>query len=143
LNCASSKASGDRKAEVFSHRFTVPASAIDAQGHVNNLAYLEWCLEAAEAHWKQNATSNMQANYVWYVLHHSIDYKTAAFEGEELEVNTWVSYSEGVKSERRYKISRIKDHQTIIEAKSIWCLLNANTRRPTKITKEIRTLFMR
>ncbi|RLD26282.1 MAG: acyl-CoA thioesterase [Bacteroidetes bacterium] len=142
MNCASSKAPGDRKAEVFSHRFRIPRSTIDAQGHVNNLAYLEWCLEAAEAHWKQNATPNMQANYVWYVLRHSIDYKASAFEGEELEINTWVTYSEGVKSERHYKISRIEDHQIIIEAKTIWCLLNANTRRPTKITEEIRTLFM-
>jgi acyl-CoA thioester hydrolase len=109
---------------------------------VNNLAYLEWCLEAAEAHWKQNATPNMQANYVWYVLRHSIDYNASAFEGEELEIKTWVTYSEGVKSERCYKITRIEDHQIIIEAKTTWCLLNANTRRPTKITEEIRTLFM-
>ena len=142
MNYDSSKASGDRKAEVYSHRFTVPASTIDAQGHVNNLAYLEWCLEAAKAHWKQNATPNMQANYVWYVLRHSIDYKASAFEGEELEVNTWVTSAEGVKSERLYKISRIKDHQTIIEARTTWCLLNVNTRCPTKITEEIRTLFM-
>lgn len=128
--------------EVFSHRFTVPASVIDVRGHVNNLAYLEWCLEAAEAHWKQNATPEMQTNYVWYVLHHSIAYKASAFEGEELEINTWVTSAEGVKSERRYKISKIKDHQTIIEAKTVWCLLNAKTHRPAKMTEEIRTLFI-
>jgi len=142
LSCAPSKASGDRRAEVFSHQFTVPSSKIDTQGHVNNLAFLEWCLEAAEAHWKQNATPTMQANYIWYVLRHSIDYKASAFEGEELEINTWVTYAEGVKSERHYKIFRIKDNKTLVEAKSIWCLLKANTQRPAKITEEIRTLFM-
>ena len=141
MSCVSSKTSGDGKAEVFSHRFTVPASTIDAQGHVNNLAYLDWCLKAAESHWKQNATTKMIAKYTWYVLHHSIDYKASAFEGEELEINTWVTYAEGVKSERHYRIFRIEDHQTIIEAKTTWCLLNSNTRRPTKITEEIRTLF--
>ncbi|TDI75708.1 MAG: hypothetical protein E2O87_01560, partial [Bacteroidetes bacterium] len=65
MSRATSKTSGDRRAEVFSHQFTVPSSTIDTQGHVNNLAFLEWCLEAAEAHWKQNATPTMQANYIW------------------------------------------------------------------------------
>ena len=83
----------------------------------------------------------MIAKYTWYVLHHSIDYKASAFEAEELEINTWVTYAEGVKSERHYRIFRIEDHQTIIEAKTTWCLLNSNTSRPAKITEEIRTLF--
>jgi len=128
-------------AGVFTQQFTVPASAIDVREHVNNLTYLDWCLKAAEAHWKQNASAQIQAHYLWYVLHHSIDYKAAAFEGELLEINTWVTSLEGAKSERRYKIFRIKDNKTLIEAKTIWCLLDAKNHRPTKITKEIRTLF--
>ena len=118
--------------EIYTHRFSVPASAIDVRNHVNNLTYLEWCLEAAEAHWGKNATPKMQAEYIWYVLHHSIDYRASAFEGEQLEVRTWVTSAEGVKSERHYRILRIKDNKTLIEAKS---------HRPTKITDEIRTLF--
>ena len=56
-------------------RITVPGSAIDTLGHVNNLVYLQWCLEAAEAHWKLVASDSLQQHYVWYVLRHSIDYK--------------------------------------------------------------------
>ncbi|MBL4663280.1 MAG: acyl-CoA thioesterase [Flavobacteriaceae bacterium] len=128
-------------AEVFIKQFTVTSEAIDVRGHVNNLAYLEWCLEVAEKHWEQKATPLMRTNYVWYVLHHSIDYKASAFEGDELEIHTWINSNEGVKSERNYKIFRIKDKQTLVEAKTIWCMLNAKTKRPTKITEEIRTLF--
>ena len=117
------------------------ASAIDVRGHVNNLKYLEWCLEAAEAHWERNTSPEIRERYVWYVLHHSVDYRASAFEGEQLEARTWVFSAEGVKSERHYRIIRTQDNKTLVEAKTIWCLLDAKSQRPTKITDEIRNLF--
>ncbi len=129
--------------ELFTKQFMVPSSAIDSRNHVNNLTYLEWCLDIAETHWNLKAPKDFQKNYVWYVIHHSIDYKAAAFEGEALEISTWIEKNEGVKSERRYKIIRLKDEKILIEAKTIWCLLNAKTLRPTKITKEISNLFLK
>jgi acyl-CoA thioester hydrolase len=128
--------------EVFTKRIVVPASAIDSRNHVNNLYYLQWCLEAAEAHWERNASEKLRAAYIWYVLHHSIDYKAPAFEGEELTVETWVTTAEGVRSERRYKIYRTVDSKILAEAKTLWCLLDAKSQKPTKITDEIRTLFL-
>ena len=108
---------------------------------MNNLAYLQWCLDAAEQHWNRNATPEMLDTYVWYVLRHEIDYKASAFEGEQLKVETWVESAEGVKSTRRYRITRPGDNKLLIEAGTNWCLLNANTLRPTKIPPEIVTLF--
>ena len=128
--------------EVFTKQFTVPSSAIDSRNHVNNLAYLEWCLDIAETHWNLKAPVGFQDDYVWYVIHHAIDYKAEAFVDEKLEINTWIEKNEGVKSERRYKIIRLEDEKTLIKAKTIWCLLNAKTLRPTKITKEISNLFL-
>lgn len=127
--------------EIFSKQFKVPHSAIDVRGHVNNLVYLEWCLEIAEAHWESKATSEMKKNFVWYVLHHSIDYKASVFESEDLKVETWIAHYKGAKCERHYKITRLADQKTIIEAKTDWCLVNALTQRPSKITEEISTLF--
>ncbi len=127
--------------EIFTKQFIVPSSAIDSRNHVNNLSYLQWCLDAAETHWNITAPKEFQKEYVWYVIHHSIDYKTAAFEGEKLEINTWIEKNEGVKSVRHYKIIRVKDGKTLIEAKTVWCLLNKKTLRPTKITEEISNLF--
>lgn len=127
--------------EVYAHRFAVPASAIDVRKHVNNLAYLQWCMDAAEAHWDQKASTSMKEKYVWYVLNHFIEYKASAFEEEELEVQTWVSSSEGVKSTRGFKIFRINDNKLLVEAKTLWCMLDAKTLRPAKIPEEIRTLF--
>ena len=90
---------------VYVKRFTVPASAIDAMGHVNNITYLQWCLDAAEAHWLEQGTPQLRAVFVWVVLNHFIEYKHPSFEGEELEIRSWVTSAEGVKSERCYAIA--------------------------------------
>ena len=128
--------------EVFSKQITVSSTAIDVRGHVNNLVYLEWCLEIAEAHWKAKASSELKKNYAWYVLHHSIDYKASVFEGEKLKVETWIANYSGAKCERLYRIIRLKDQKIIIEAKTDWCLVNAKSLRPSKITEEISNLFV-
>lgn len=128
--------------EVYIHQFTVPTSAIDIRNHVNNLAYLQWCLDAAENHWDKNASEEIKKQFVWYVLHHSINYKAAAFQGEELQIETWATSLEGLRSERHYRIFRIKDKKTLIEAKTLWCLLDAKTLRPTRVPEEIRILFL-
>ncbi len=84
----------------------------------------------------------MRENYVWVVLNHFIEYKAPSFESEELEVRTWIESYEGVKCDRHYKIVRLIDKKTIVEAKTLWCLLDGKTFRPTKITEEISTLFV-
>ncbi|NNJ82749.1 MAG: acyl-CoA thioesterase [Flavobacteriaceae bacterium] len=129
------------KPQHYSFELTVPSSAIDERDHVNNLAYLQWCLDAAEQHWKRNATSEILKKYVWYVLRHEIDYKASAFEGEILKVVTWVEHSEGVKSKRCYRITRPCDSKLIVEASTNWCLLNASNLRPIKIPSELVNLF--
>ena len=128
--------------EKFTYRFTVPASAIDNLGHVNNVTYLQWCLEAAEAHWISKTDTQLREQFVWVVLNHTISYKNPAFLGEELETQTWIDSHKGVKSERHYRIIRISDGKTLIEAETLWCLLDGNTRRPIKIPKEIANLFL-
>ncbi len=129
------------KSEVISKRIIVPASSIDIRGHVNNLVYLQWCLDAAEAHWISKSTEDIRQKYVWYVIENNIQYRASAFEGEELELQTWVHSTYGVKSERHYKITRLNDNKTIVDAKTIWCLLDGKTLRLTKITEEISNLF--
>ncbi len=130
------------KSEIFKQRFIVPASAIDGLNHVNSVTYLQWCLDAAEAHWISKTTEEQREQYVWVVLNHSIYYKNPSFLEEELETQTWIESYEGVKSERKYRIVRPSDGKTIVEAKTLWCFLDGKTFRPTKITNEISNLFI-
>ena len=111
-------------------------------GHVNNLVYLEWCLKGAEEHWHSLGTPELLKSYLWYVLEHHISYKNAAFENEVLKLETWVTTASGVRSQREYRISRPADGRVIVEASTLWCLLDADTKKPTAIPEEIRTLFL-
>ncbi|QAA82241.1 acyl-CoA thioesterase [Aequorivita sp. H23M31] len=128
--------------EKFTFRFVVPESAIDGLGHVNNITYLQWCLEAAEAHWLAKTDAELREQYVWVVLNHNISYKNPAFLGEEIEVQTWIHSHKGVRSERCYRIIRIADNKTLVEAKTQWCLLDGTTRKPIIIPQKVADLFV-
>ncbi len=119
----------------------MPSSAIDNLGHVNNVIYLQWCLDAAEAHWISRTTEKQRQEYVWVVLNHFISYKNPSFENEALEIHTWIDNYSGVKSERHYRIIRPADGKTIVEAKTLWCFLDAQSWRPSKIPSAISKLF--
>tara|TARA_R110000851_G_scaffold61343_5_gene141265 strand:+ start:49296 stop:49688 length:393 start_codon:yes stop_codon:yes gene_type:complete len=127
---------------VFSYTFQVPKSAIDVNGHVNNITYLEWCLDIAEKHWFSKAPKETHNTYFWVVLNHFIEYKNPSFEGEELQIETWVTSAEGVKSERHYKIFRKSDNKIMVTAKTLWCFVELKSQKPTRITEEIRNLFL-
>lgn len=125
----------------YSYQFKVPSTAIDNLGHVNNVIYLQWCLEAAEKHWISKTDEALRDQYVWVVLNHNITYKNPSFLGEELEIQTWIESHSGVRSTRCYRILRIADGKTIIEAKTKWALLDGNIRRPIIIPSAIAHLF--
>ncbi|GER58440.1 acyl-CoA thioesterase [Patiriisocius marinus] len=125
----------------FSQTIEVTSEHIDDYNHVNNLVYLQWCLDVAQGHWDKYASEEIRENYVWYVLNHNINYRASAFKGETLEVHTWVESIEGVKSTRNYKIVRLSDNKVLVEASTLWCLLDAKTVRATQVPDEIRNLF--
>ncbi|MGI8544205.1 MAG: acyl-CoA thioesterase [Aridibacter sp.] len=77
--------------------------------------------------------------YTWFVLRHEIDYKKSAFENDEIRTTTWVGKASKIKCERFTEIKRGED--ILVQSKSIWCLRDATTTKPTRITLELRELF--
>lgn len=123
----------------FSHSFHVPISDIDVHKHVNNVAYLRWVQDVAVAHWQTAASSEQLEKYTWFVLRHEIDYKKSAFENDEIVATTWVGSATKIKCERFTEIKR-RD-EILVKAKSIWCLLKSDNKRPAKITDDLREIF--
>ncbi len=126
---------------VFSQHLTVPASAIDENGHVNNITYLQWCIDIAEKHWFSKAPKSITETYFWVVLNHFIEYKNPAFKDDNLQIETWIRYAEGVKSERCYRILRPADGTVLVEAKTLWCFVEQASQKPVRIPQEISELF--
>ena len=123
----------------FSHSFLVNHSNIDEQGHVNNVAYVKWIQDVAVAHWFSVTTEQTREKYVWMVTRHEIDYKKQAFENDEVAVKTWVGEPTRISWERFTEIRRGED--LLVNARSVWCLIDRETSKPTRITEELKELF--
>jgi len=119
----------------FSHSFKVSAKDIDEQNHVNNVSYVQWIQAVAVAHWFSVTDETMRERYTWIVLRHEIDYKKQAFENEEITATTWVGEPTRISWERFTEIKRSAD--LLVKAKSIWCLIDRETLKPSRITAEM------
>ncbi|MEZ5429440.1 MAG: thioesterase family protein [Pyrinomonadaceae bacterium] len=123
----------------FSHSFRIQKDDIDEHQHVNNVAYLRWIQDVAVAHWQAAASAEQQKKYTWFVIRHEIDYKKRAFLGEEIIATTWVGEAAKVRCERFTQI--LRGETVLVEAKSIWCLLETETGKPSRINEELRAIF--
>jgi acyl-CoA thioester hydrolase len=74
-------------------------------------------------------------------LKHEIEYKSAAFLGEELIAKTWVRDYAGVKSTRVVQILKKSNNRLLAEANSLWCLIFSTNNRPARITYDIKSVF--
>ncbi|PRY25489.1 acyl-CoA thioester hydrolase [Aliiruegeria haliotis] len=112
----------------------IRASDIDMMGHVNNTVYLRWVQDAATAHWDVIATDEDQANLLWIVARHEIDYKRPAYAGDDAVARTWLGAATGAFYERHTEILRRRDGQLLARALTLWCPLDAATRKPVRLT---------
>jgi acyl-CoA thioester hydrolase len=119
----------------------VVAADIDEQNHVNNTVYLRWVQDVAVAHWQAIATRHAQETIGWIVLRHEIDYKTPATLGDEIVLRTWVGKASRLTFERFTEILRKSDDQLLSQARTLWCPINAQTGRLTRVSAEVRTQF--
>ncbi len=116
---------------------------IDEMGHVNNVTYLRWVQDAAAAHWYAVAPAADRAKTGWIVLHHDIDYKHAAYSGDEIVARTWVGNASRVRFERHTEILRRRDRTLLAVARSLWCPIDMETKRPVNVSAEVRGRFSR
>jgi len=129
--------------DAFELPLSVQAADIDEMGHVNNVTYLRWVQDVAVAHWKALAPAADQARLAWIVLHHEIDYKQAAYLGDNIVARTWVGAASRVRFERYTEILRAPDRSLLAKARSVWCPIDVETRKPVNVSAELRVCFSR
>ncbi len=114
---------------------------IDELNHVNNTVYLRWVQDAATAHWEALASAEAQKAVVWVVLRHEIDFKSPALADEEILLRTWVGKASRLTFERFTEILRAHDRHLLAQARTLWCPINPETSRPTRVPPELRAQF--
>jgi acyl-CoA thioester hydrolase len=82
-----------------------------------------------------------QAKYLWVVKRHEIDYLQQAFEGDELEVTTWIDNIEGATCHRHILIKNLFANKLACKMITHWYLLNGITKKPMRIDEEIKIVF--
>jgi acyl-CoA thioester hydrolase len=126
----------------YKHALSIQGGDIDALGHVNNVVYLRWVQEAAEAHWNKLSTPAERKDLAWVVLRHEIDYRQSAKPSDRLYALTWVGETEGVRSIRYVQVIGEPD-SLLAEAKTTWVLVDAVTQRPKKISPDVMNMLGR
>lgn len=129
--------------EVFEQEIKVIQDDLDENKHVNNVRYVQWIQDIAKAHWEKRAGEEIKDKYFWVVIRHEIDYKNQAFMGDDLILQTFVGKHTHVTSVRHVNIINKKDKKVVIKAKSTWCLMDSESKKPVKITEEMLRIFTR
>ena len=123
-------------------QFDIPVTAevVDRNGHVNNVAYIQWLQDAAIRHARASGcmAATTAAGATWVVRSHYIEYLAPAFAGDTLTVLTWVVNFQKVRSLRRYKIIRAADQTIVARAETDWVFVNAKTGRPQTIPDQVK-----
>ena len=113
---------------------------IDELGHVNNVVYVRWIQETAEAHWMSLADEFLRSGLAWVVLRHEIDYRSAAMPEDEPYALTHVGETDGLRSIRHVDIHS-RDGRLLVSARTTWCLLDTVSRKPRRIPDEVRRIL--
>lgn len=125
---------------IYHWKHTVTADEIDEQGHVSNVEYVRWMQSAAMNHSAEQGwppERYVEEGSAWVVRTHFVEYLAPAFEGDEVEVVTWVANFRKVLSLRRYRIIRPSDGIVLAKAETDWAYLGRKHHVPRRIPKEL------
>lgn len=130
----------------MSDRFRFPIRAadddIDELGHVSNLVYLRWVLEAATAHSMARGWGHAEylaRGAVFVVRRHELDYLLPVVAGDELVAETWVESWRAASCLRRTDL--LRGDRAVARAATTWAYVITKDGRPTRIPPDLRALF--
>jgi acyl-CoA thioester hydrolase len=130
--------------DIYEHPIQVADSAIDFLGHVNNLQYLSWMIDAAIAHssavgWPTRRFLDFGSGFV--VRSHSIEYLSPAYVDDAVIVRTWIAELKKVRCIRKFRMFRPQDDQLLVRAETVWTYIDFDSRKPTRIPAEVADCF--
>jgi acyl-CoA thioester hydrolase len=121
--------------------FTAGPQHIDELGHVNNAVWVDWIQQLATAHWSAVAAPEHQAQYVWVVTRHEIDYRGNIALGESVTGETFIPEGPtGARFDRRVDFQDASG-KVIVCAKTTWAMIDKASGRLARVRDEITAPF--
>ncbi len=120
--------------------FEVDASHIDELGHANNAVYVTWLESCA---WRHSQSLGLgledyrRLDRAMAVLRHEIDYLAAAYEGDRLQLATWIVESDQrLKMRRDFQLVRPLDGTTLLRAQTTFVCIQLSSGKPKRMPGE-------
>jgi acyl-CoA thioester hydrolase len=126
--------------EAYHHPIGILAEDIDHMGHVNNSVYLKWVQEAVVDFWEKVAPPEAVAQHLWIALSHEIQYRRPTFLDDLVVADVIAEKVEGAKAFFTTVIKR--GEEVLAEVRSTWCCLDAVSRRPARLARDIAAKFI-
>jgi len=127
---------------IYSKTIKVTKDFIDENGHVNNVVYVQWMQDIAVEHYSSIGGVEAQGpESTWVIREHKVEYFLPAFEGDEIEVRTWVENVRRVRSLRQYEFIRKSDGKTLVKGETDWVFVDVKTSAPRRVPNEVIKVF--
>ncbi|MEW6242417.1 MAG: acyl-CoA thioesterase [Chloroflexota bacterium] len=127
---------------IYTKTIHIPDDAIDENGHVNNVVYVQWMQDIAVEHYASIGGIEAQgSDATWVVREHKIEYLLPAFAGEEIEIRTWVENIRRVRSLRKYEFVRKSDGKTLVKGETDWVFVDVKTGSPRAVPEAVIEIF--
>jgi acyl-CoA thioester hydrolase len=125
------------------YEITVDRSAIDANGHVNNVEFVWWMQDAAVRHADASGctAATREAGATWVARSHHVEYLRPALPGDRVKVQTWVADFRRAFSMRRYRFLRAADGTLLSKGETDWVFVDVKSGRPRSVPDDIKSMF--
>jgi acyl-CoA thioester hydrolase len=125
----------------FLMTFTAEQQHIDELGHVNNAVWVDWIQQIATAHWSAVAAPAHQAQYIWVVTRHEIDYRGNVGLGEEVAAETFIPAAPtGARFDRRVDF-RNAEGKVLVSANTTWAMIDRASGRLCRVREDVTAPF--
>ena len=125
---------------MFRHPVAIQPADIDHMGHVNNAVYLKLVQEAVVYYWSSVAPPSAVAGHLWVALKHEITYLRPTFLQDNVVAEVIAEKVEGARAFFRTVVRR--GDEVLSEISSCWCCLDAATKRPARLARDIVGRFL-
>ncbi|MDD4870410.1 MAG: acyl-CoA thioesterase [Kiritimatiellae bacterium] len=128
---------------VYRYDLKVNDAAVDGNGHVNNVQYVQWMQDVAVMHSETTGCTKAtrDCGATWVVRTHRIEYFRPAFAGDNIAVLTWVVNFRKVRSLRKYRFVRVTDNVLLAEGETDWVFVDVHSGRPRVIPDTVSGAF--
>ena len=121
----------------FVQPIKVVSEDIDELGHANNAVYVRWLERCGWEHSKSlglGLAEYRELDRAMAVLRHEIDYLASAYEGDELEMATWIfTWDRKLRMTRHFQLVRKSDGVTLLRARTTFVCIELSSGRPKRM----------